>query len=189
VKARETAFEGYRRALAVHQEVAARQMDPAITEAVERQPRAIRALSLRAFLELESVVDNPPAPIEQARAEQRQAADALHAWAARAGRQAAPEEAGSPTATTTPRPASTSSAQALADPIAGRDNLGSVGWTDEGLADLVNAIEEAAAEEELPKAQQPAATPGVPNTTGPCRCRRLHAPAEWQAERDAKRVR
>ncbi|MFE6682569.1 hypothetical protein [Streptomyces sp. NPDC057729] len=44
--------------------------------------------------------------------------------------------------------------QALADLIGGLDDLGGTGWTGEDLADLVNAIEEAAAEEEPPAARR-----------------------------------
>ncbi|MFJ6352014.1 DUF721 domain-containing protein [Streptomyces sp. NPDC092046] len=52
VRTRETACEGYRRALAAHQEVAPpRQVDPGIAETVERQTAAMRELSHRAFPE------------------------------------------------------------------------------------------------------------------------------------------
>ncbi|GGW99987.1 ParB/Srx family N-terminal domain-containing protein [Streptomyces chryseus] len=61
--------------------------------------------------------------------------------------------------------------QALAELIAGLDDLGGTGWTDEDLGDLLTAIEEAAAEEEPPEEEQPAttapaATPGAQDTTG-----------------------
>ncbi|MEU0663928.1 DciA family protein [Streptomyces lavendulocolor] len=68
-KTRETASEGYRRALAAHQEAAApRRVDPTIAEAVERQTAAMRELSRRAFPEPDVFRDDVPAPIEQARA-------------------------------------------------------------------------------------------------------------------------
>jgi predicted nucleic acid-binding Zn ribbon protein len=87
VKTRETACEGYRRALAAHQEVAApRRVDPGIAEAVERQNRAMRELSRRAFPETDVVSDDPPAPIEQARTERRRQADVSHAAALRRAR-------------------------------------------------------------------------------------------------------
>jgi hypothetical protein len=55
VRARETASDGHRRALAAHQEVAPpRRVDPAIAEAVERQTAAMRALSAQAFPETEA---------------------------------------------------------------------------------------------------------------------------------------
>ncbi|MCZ9340540.1 DUF721 domain-containing protein, partial [Streptomyces sp. TRM76130] len=63
VRTRETACEGYRRALAAHQEVAVPSwVDPAIAEAVERQNRAMRELSRRAFPEPDAVPDDAPAP-------------------------------------------------------------------------------------------------------------------------------
>lgn len=50
VKTRELASEGYRQALAAHQSVApARRVDQGIAQAVERQNRAMRELSRRAF--------------------------------------------------------------------------------------------------------------------------------------------
>ncbi|UQA95640.1 hypothetical protein [Streptomyces halobius] len=57
--------------------------------------------------------------------------------------------------------------QALAELIAGLDDdLGGTGYTDEDLADLLTAIEEAADEEEppAPAGTGPAATPGAPDT-------------------------
>ena len=51
-KTRETACEGYRRALAAHQEAATpSRVDPGIAAAVERQNRAMRELSRKAFPE------------------------------------------------------------------------------------------------------------------------------------------
>lgn len=62
---RETASDGYRRALAAHQEAAPpSRVDPHIAEAVERQTAATRELSRRAFPELDAVPDGAPAPIE-----------------------------------------------------------------------------------------------------------------------------
>lgn len=84
MKTRETASEGYRRALAAHLRAAApRQVDPAIADAVERQTRAMRELSRRAFPETDVVPDDAPAPIEQARALRRRQAAATEAAALR----------------------------------------------------------------------------------------------------------
>ncbi|GGU61134.1 DciA family protein [Streptomyces lavendofoliae] len=101
VKTRETASEGYRRALAAHQEVAAsRRVDPAIAEAVERQTAAMRELSRRAFLEPDVVVpEDAPAPIEQVRVQRRRQAAATEAAlrrarAGKAGRQIVPQRLG-----------------------------------------------------------------------------------------------
>ncbi|MFJ9703431.1 DciA family protein [Streptomyces fradiae] len=94
VKTRETASEGYRRALAAHQEAASRRVDPSIAEAVERQTTAMRALSLRAFPEPEAAADDRPVPIEQARTGHRRQADISHVAAlrrARAGRTTMPK--------------------------------------------------------------------------------------------------
>ncbi|MER0443188.1 DciA family protein [Streptomyces sp. Edi4] len=86
-KTRETACEGYRRALAAHQEVAApSRVDPAIAEAVERQTAAMRELSRRAFPEPPVVPDDAPAPIDQVRAERRRQAAATEAAALRRAR-------------------------------------------------------------------------------------------------------
>ncbi|MEW2631646.1 hypothetical protein AB0903_08295 [Streptomyces sp. NPDC048389] len=58
--------------------------------------------------------------------------------------------------------------QALAELIAGLDDVHGTGYTDEDLADLLTAIEEAAEEEEPPEEQPaPAATPGAPDTATP----------------------
>ncbi|MEU9402791.1 DciA family protein [Streptomyces sp. NPDC048242] len=83
---RETASDGYRRALAAHQEVAPpRRVDPAIADAVTRQTAAMRALSARAFPETD-VPDEQPAPIEAARAQRRRQAAATEAAALRRAR-------------------------------------------------------------------------------------------------------
>ncbi|MER6499221.1 DciA family protein [Streptomyces sp. NPDC001455] len=77
-RTRETASDGYRRALAAHQEaVPPSRVDPHIAEAVERQTTAMRELSRRAFPEPDTVPDDAPAPIEQARTERRRQADAI----------------------------------------------------------------------------------------------------------------
>ncbi|WP_327389387.1 hypothetical protein OG728_02125 [Streptomyces microflavus] len=94
-RTREAACEGYRRALAAHQEVALpRQVDPGIAAAVERQTAAMRELFRRAFPEIDvAVPDDATAPIERARTERRRQADASHAAVLRRGRaeRAAPE--------------------------------------------------------------------------------------------------
>ncbi|WP_344384693.1 hypothetical protein [Streptomyces thermolineatus] len=89
------ACPGYQTALAAHRAVAPeRWSDPAIAEAVERQTRAMRELSLQAFPEPDAVLDDAPASFEQARARRRQEAAASgvaalpRARAERAARQA-----------------------------------------------------------------------------------------------------
>lgn len=67
VKTRQMASSGFREALAAHQSaVPAQTLDPGITEAVERQTRAMRELSRRAFPEAEVVPDDAPTPNGQA---------------------------------------------------------------------------------------------------------------------------
>ncbi len=84
----ETASEGYRRALAAHQEAAPpRRVDPGIAEAVERQTKAMRELSRRAFPEPAVVPGDGPAPLDAARVERRCQADAVHAAAVLRARQ------------------------------------------------------------------------------------------------------
>ncbi|MFE4055585.1 DciA family protein [Streptomyces sp. NPDC059096] len=81
-KTRETACEGYRRALAAHQKVAVpSRVDPGVAAAVERQTAAMRELSRRAFPESDVAPDDAPAPIQDARADRRRQADAVHAQA------------------------------------------------------------------------------------------------------------
>ncbi|WP_435849897.1 hypothetical protein [Streptomyces scabiei] len=81
-EARETACDGYRRALAAPREAAPpSRMDPGIAEAVERQNRAMRELSRRAFPDSETVPDDAPAPIEATRAQRRRQAAATEAAA------------------------------------------------------------------------------------------------------------
>ncbi|MFF9497252.1 hypothetical protein [Streptomyces flaveolus] len=88
MKTREMASPGFHQALAAHQAVVPpSRVDPSIAEAVERQAAAMRALSLRAFLEPEPVADDQPAPIEQARIERRHQADVSHAAALRRARE------------------------------------------------------------------------------------------------------
>ncbi|MFF8910959.1 DciA family protein [Streptomyces olivaceoviridis] len=87
VRTRETASPGYHRALAAHQEAARpSRVDPAIAEAVERQTRAMRELSRRAFPEPDVVPDDEPAPIEQVRLQRRRQAAATEAAALRRAR-------------------------------------------------------------------------------------------------------
>ncbi|MFJ8546291.1 DciA family protein [Streptomyces sp. NPDC093586] len=82
VRTRETASDGYRRALAAHQAVAPpSRIDPSIAEVVEWQTAAMRALSLRAFPEPEAMADDQPAPIEQAHTERQRQADVSRAAA------------------------------------------------------------------------------------------------------------
>ncbi|MFE9451657.1 hypothetical protein [Streptomyces sp. NPDC006739] len=86
-RTRETASDGYRRALAVHREAAPElRADPHIAEAVERQTAAMRELSRRAFLEPDVVADDVPASIEATRAQRRRQAAAAEAAALRRSR-------------------------------------------------------------------------------------------------------
>ncbi|MZE72615.1 DciA family protein [Streptomyces sp. SID5789] len=97
-RTRETACEGYRRALAAHQSATpARRMDPGIAEAVERQNQAMRELSRRAFPNPEPSSDGGPTPLEDTRAERRRVADASHAAALRRAR--AERASGAPSTT------------------------------------------------------------------------------------------
>ena len=75
-----------------------------VAEAVERQNRAMREFSRRAFPEPEVVPDDAPAPIEVARLQRRREADTAHAAALRrAPEERAGREAG--TAAAVPRSA------------------------------------------------------------------------------------
>jgi Dna[CI] antecedent, DciA len=86
-RTRETASDGYRRALAAHKEVARpSRVEPGIAEAVERQTAAMRELSRRAFPGPDVVTDNVPASIEQVRLECRSQAAATEAAALRRAR-------------------------------------------------------------------------------------------------------
>lgn len=87
VKTRDMASPGYQQALAAHQAVApARRVDPGIAEAMERQTKAMRELSRRAFPEPEASSDDQPASIEVARIQRRREADATYALALRRAR-------------------------------------------------------------------------------------------------------
>lgn len=85
MRTRATALDGYRRALAAHQEMAPSRVDTAIADAVERQKAAMRALSARAFPKTD-VPDEQPAPIEVARAQRRRETEATRALALRRAR-------------------------------------------------------------------------------------------------------
>ncbi|EDY48753.1 hypothetical protein SSCG_01781 [Streptomyces clavuligerus] len=61
-------------------------LDPTIAAAVERQTKAMRALSRRAFPEPDAVADEEPAPIDQARVQRRRQAAATEAAALRRAR-------------------------------------------------------------------------------------------------------
>ncbi|WP_030990057.1 DciA family protein [Streptomyces sp. NRRL WC-3744] len=104
VKTREMGSPGFQQALAAHQAVVPpSRVDLSIAEAVERQTRAMRTLSLQAFLEPEQAADEQPAPIEQARSERRRQAEVSHAAALRRARaERAAREAG--TAAAVPHP-------------------------------------------------------------------------------------
>ncbi|WP_434600187.1 DciA family protein [Streptomyces sp. A5-4] len=87
VKTREMASPGFHQALAAHQAVApAQRVDPGITQAMERQTRAMRELSRRAFPEPEVAVEDAPTPIDAARVQRRRQADDSHAGALRRAR-------------------------------------------------------------------------------------------------------
>ncbi|MFE7430211.1 hypothetical protein [Streptomyces sp. NPDC057545] len=60
-----------------------RRVDPSIAEAVERPTRAMRALSLRAFPELEVSSEEEPTPIDSVRVQRRREAEATRAVALR----------------------------------------------------------------------------------------------------------
>ncbi|MFI1360918.1 DciA family protein [Streptomyces sp. NPDC020898] len=97
VKTRDMASPGYQQALTAHQAVApAQRVAPGIAEAVERQTRAMRELSRRAFPD-----DQPPLPIEAARIQRRRESEATRACAA-AG-QGRTSSAGPPRGVVTPR--------------------------------------------------------------------------------------
>ncbi|MET9535345.1 hypothetical protein ABZY02_33115 [Streptomyces sp. NPDC006649] len=91
---RRTPPDGYRRAIEAHrQAVPPPRMDPGIAQAVERQNRAMRELSRRAFPEPPAVPDDAPTPIDQTRAQRRRQAAATEAAALRRARA---EKAGHP---------------------------------------------------------------------------------------------
>ncbi|MFF4179547.1 hypothetical protein [Streptomyces sp. NPDC001750] len=84
---RRTPPDGYRRAIEAHRQATRlSRTDPAIAEAVERQTAAMRELSRRAFPEPDTIPDDAPAPIDQARAQRRRQAAATEAAALRRAR-------------------------------------------------------------------------------------------------------
>ncbi|KUN75363.1 DciA family protein [Streptomyces griseoruber] len=106
VKTRETASPGYKEALAAHQAVVSpSRIDPSIAEAVERQTRAMRQLSRRAFPESQTPSDDQPALIEAARFQRRRESEATRALALqRARSERAARQAGTPDAAAEPAP-------------------------------------------------------------------------------------
>ncbi|MEU3907262.1 DciA family protein [Streptomyces goshikiensis] len=87
VRTRDMAPPGFHRALSAHQAVPRVQhVSSGVTEAIERQNRAMRELSRRAFPEADVVPDDAPAPIEQARLQRRRQAAATEAAALRRAR-------------------------------------------------------------------------------------------------------
>ncbi|MER6123031.1 DUF721 domain-containing protein [Streptomyces sp. NPDC001795] len=99
MKTRELASEGYHRALAAHQAARPEQrVDPAIVEAAERQTRALRELSQRAFPEAEEGPDSQPPPIEAARVQRRREAEATRSAALRRARAERAQQPGAATA-------------------------------------------------------------------------------------------
>ncbi|MCX5278191.1 hypothetical protein [Streptomyces virginiae] len=87
VKARDMAPPGFHRALTAHLAVPrAQHVSSGVTEAIERQNRAMRELSRRAFPEADVVPDDAPAPIEQARLQRRRQAAVTKAAALRRAR-------------------------------------------------------------------------------------------------------
>ncbi|MFI6423271.1 hypothetical protein ACIBG6_38575 [Streptomyces sp. NPDC050842] len=95
MKTRESASAGYHRALAPHRAVAPpRQEDPALAAAVVRQEQVRRELATTAFPHVEQdQEDKVPTSLEDVRAQQRQAAEAVRAAAIRRARA---ERAGQP---------------------------------------------------------------------------------------------
>ncbi|GGZ18511.1 DciA family protein [Streptomyces nitrosporeus] len=87
VKTRQEASPGFHQALAAHQAVTpAQRLDPGITEAVERQTKALRELSRRAFPDREPDPNDAPAPIDAARIKRRRQAAVTEAAALRRSR-------------------------------------------------------------------------------------------------------
>ncbi|MFG2395159.1 hypothetical protein ACGFYF_40770 [Streptomyces lavendulae] len=87
MKTRDMAAPGFHRALTAHQAVPRVQhVSSGVTEAIERQNRAMRELRRRAFPETDVVADDAPAPIEQARFQRRHQAAAAEAAALRRAR-------------------------------------------------------------------------------------------------------
>lgn len=87
VKNRDMASPGYQHAVAAHLAVARdRRVDPNIADAGERQIRAMRELSRRAFPEPEMASDNQATLIETARIQRRREGEATRALALRRAR-------------------------------------------------------------------------------------------------------
>ncbi|MEU0271867.1 hypothetical protein [Streptomyces sp. NPDC006307] len=88
VKTRESASAGYRRALAAHRAVAPpRPENPALAAAVVRQEQVRRELAATVFTDIEQDQENGvPTSLEDVRAQQRQAAEAVRAAAIRHAR-------------------------------------------------------------------------------------------------------
>ncbi|MGW5070203.1 DciA family protein [Streptomyces cyaneofuscatus] len=79
--------DGYHRAIEAHrQAVPPSRVDPGIAEAVERQTKAMRELSRRAFPEPDVAAADAPAPIDQARLQRRHQAAVTEAAALRRAR-------------------------------------------------------------------------------------------------------
>ncbi|WP_432246894.1 hypothetical protein ACRAR1_01670 [Streptomyces sanyensis] len=100
-RTRESASDGYHRALAAHRAVAPpRQEDSALAAAVVRQEQVRRELAATAFPDIEQdQEDEVPMSLEDVRAQQRQAAEAVRAAAIRRARA---ERAGQADATRSP---------------------------------------------------------------------------------------
>ncbi|PJE97307.1 hypothetical protein CUT44_13070 [Streptomyces carminius] len=105
MKTRATASPGFQQVLAAHLAVVGeRWVAPRLAEAVERQTRAMRELSRRAFPEAEVVSDDQPAPIEAARVQRRRESEATRVLALRRARaERAAHQAGA--ASVVPQPA------------------------------------------------------------------------------------
>ncbi|MFK8851380.1 hypothetical protein [Streptomyces sp. Ac-502] len=74
--------DGYRHAIEAHRQAAPPpRVNPAIAKAMDRQTKAMRELSRRAFPEPDVAPGDAPASIEQARTERRHQADISHAAA------------------------------------------------------------------------------------------------------------
>ncbi|MFD3665801.1 DciA family protein [Streptomyces sp. NPDC058659] len=96
VKTRDMAPPGFHQALAAHQAVPRVQhVHSGVTEAIERQTRAMRELSRRAFPDPDPDPDDAPAPIDGARMQRRRQAAVTEAAALRRARA---EKAGRPMA-------------------------------------------------------------------------------------------